>query len=211
MLIVKITAFCDISSCSLVEEDGSFRDFYCLHYLPSPWRLMMAVVGTLKRWSISTRLRGAVFHHPVIFTINIYPIRMMGDDGGCKYLCKVCLLLQDCMMQYSRMLSIFLFAAVRIWFIKYFQLSIQLTKSCFRPVWNVCGIGLEITYIKQQLQWIVKTWIDWFTWCEWRADTQTGSPTTNAIVAFLQPSASWWAWLVYCKATWCISQSYRNR
>jgi hypothetical protein len=29
---VKMTAFCDIAPCSLVEADGRFRDVYCLHY-----------------------------------------------------------------------------------------------------------------------------------------------------------------------------------
>jgi hypothetical protein len=70
MLLLKMTAFWDIVSCSLTEVGRHFTGVCCLHQkalnsLPCWWRQYVP----LKCWPTSTRLHGAIFQKAVFFML----------------------------------------------------------------------------------------------------------------------------------------------
>jgi hypothetical protein len=66
---IKITVFCDIAPCSLVEIDGNFRHrpTYWLNH-QDPLVLMMEAVS-ISETSVSTRLHGSISNNTVTFPL----------------------------------------------------------------------------------------------------------------------------------------------
>jgi len=62
--IMKMTDFCNITPCNLVEVDRSFRGGYCLHQRGDNG----GTAHILKHRSASTELHGAIRQKAVIFT-----------------------------------------------------------------------------------------------------------------------------------------------